>query len=123
MKRDIPISALTFTPLDVLLDLWVHFHRRDDAARGFSGRDSILRSDALRELEQLTDAIDHEVAEAVEACVGSLTAQHSWAIKKKCGIASVWKFPTIDYPSTLNKAEVELEIKLKRNSATANYFV
>ena len=124
MKRDIPINTLIFTPLDKLLDLWVRFQRRDDnrGNGGFRGRDSMLQSDGLRDSEQLCDAIDEEVAEGVDACISSLTAQHSWAIKKRCNIASVWRFPSIDYESTLNKAESELTTKLKKNIATSNYF-
>lgn len=123
MKRDIPINNMVFTPLDKLLDLWIRFQHRGDN-RGnldFKGRDSICKS-ASPEFEQLCDGIDEEVAEGVEACISSLKAQHSWAIKKRCNIASVWRFPSIDYESTLKQAEIDLECKLKRNIATANYF-
>jgi hypothetical protein len=124
MKRDIPIHHITFTPLDKLLDMWIRFQRRGDnrGNGGFKGRDSILQSDSLRDSEQLCDAVDEEVAQGVDACISSLTAQHSWAIKKRCNIASVWRFPSLDYESTLMIAEFELERKLKRNIATANYF-
>lgn len=124
MKRDIPVNHIVFTPLDKLLDLWIRFQRRGDnrGNGGFKGRDSILQSNGLKDSEQICDAIDEEVADGVEACISSLTAQHSWAIKKRCNIASVWRFPSIDYPSTLAKAEIELESKLKRNIATSNYF-
>lgn len=124
MKRDIPINNMVFTPLDKLLDLWIRFQRRGDnrGNLGFKGRDSILQSDGLKDAEQICDAIDEEVAEGVDACISSLNAQHSWAIKKRCNIASVWRFPSIDYESTLKQAEIDLEGKLKRNIATANYF-
>jgi hypothetical protein len=124
MKRDIPINHITFTPLDKLLDLWIRSQRRRDnrGNGGFKGRDSILQSDGLKDSEQLCDGIDEEVAQGVDACISSLTAHHSWAIKKRCNIASVWPFPKLDYQSTLKISEFELERKLKRNIATANYF-
>lgn len=124
MKRDIPVNEIKFSPLEKLMDIWVRFHNRADKREsgGFRGRDSLLRSESLRDLEQLCDADEEEAANAVDVSVNSLSAQHSWAIKKKHGIASVWRFPQLDYLDTVEKAEQELEKKLRRNIATSNYF-
>lgn len=124
MKREIPINKIEFTPFEKLMDIWVRFQRRADNrdSGGFRGRDSILRSEALRDLEQLCDSTEEETADAVDSCINSLKAQYAWAIKKKYGIAGVWRFPQLDYMKTLIQAEVELERKLRKNIATANYF-
>nr|WP_315467139.1 hypothetical protein [uncultured Undibacterium sp.] len=124
MKRDIPINEIQFSPFEKLMDIWVRFHNRADNrdSGGFRGRDSLLRSESLRDLEQLCDGDEEEAAEAVETSVNSLTAQQSWAIKKKHGIAGVWRFPQLDYMSVLIQAEVELERKLRKNIATSNFF-
>lgn len=122
MKRDIPITYVKQTPLDFLLDLWVQFQRRPDINLGFKRKDSILKSEAAADFEQLVDRSDELVADGVEACIASLKAHHSWAIKRRCGIASVWRFAQLDFEQTLKEAEQELEIKLRKNSVTANYF-
>lgn len=124
MKRDIPVNEIKFSPLEKLMDIWVRFHNRADKREsgGFRGRDSLLRSESLRDLEQLCDSDEEEAANAVDVSVNSLSAQHSWAIKKKHGIASVWRFPQLDYLDTVEKAEQELEKKLRANIATSNYF-
>jgi len=122
MKLDIPVTYVKQTPLDFLLDLWVQFQRRPDTNLGFKRRDSILQSEAAADFEQLVDRSDELVADGVEACIASLKAQHSWAIKRRCGIASVWRFSQLDFEKTLKEAEQELEIKLRKNSVTANYF-
>jgi hypothetical protein len=124
MKRDIPFNDMKFTPLDILLDLWTQWQRKESVSGsgGFARRDSICKQDSGRDSEQLFDDIDKEVAEGVDACISSLKAQHSWAIKKRCDIASVWRFPQIDYFSTLSAAEKDLEGKLRKNVATSNYF-
>ncbi|MFZ6727361.1 hypothetical protein ACO0K2_17855 [Undibacterium sp. MH2W] len=124
MKRDIPIHYHQTTPLDICLDLWVQWLRRDDnvGSMGFKGRDSILRADTTKNSEQLYDSQDMETAEAVDACVSSLKAQYAWAIKKRCNVASVWKFPQLNFSDVLPEAERELEKKLKNNLATWSYF-
>lgn len=124
MKRDIPINEIQFSPFEKLMDIWGRFHRRTDnkGSGGYRGRDSLLRSESLRDLEQLCDADEEEAAEAIETSVNSLAAQHSWAIKKKYGIASAWRFPQLDYASTVEQAEKELDKKLRKNIATSNYF-
>jgi hypothetical protein len=63
-----------------------------------------------------------KIGEATDAMIDSLRALHRWSIYKKCGIASVWKFPSADFMMTLIDAEEELRLKLKNNVATAASF-
>ena len=125
MKRDIPITYVKQTPLDVCLSLWVRFLSRNDNkdCGGYKGRDSILKSDGLKDSEQLYDEQDMIEAEAVDACISSLKTHYAWAIKRRCNVATVWRFPQLDFSETLLAAEKELEEKLKKNLATRNYFV
>jgi hypothetical protein len=124
MKRDIPVTYVKQTPLDICLALWVRFlHRNDNKdCGGYKGRDSILKSDGLKDSEQLYDEQDMIEAEAVDACISSLKTYHAWAIKRRCNVATVWRFPQLNFSETLLAAEKELEEKLKKNLATRNYF-
>lgn len=123
MRREIPVNETKFTPLDRCLSEWSRYQRRDDARGGYRCRDSILESDGAADFEQLVDRVDNDVAMAVDAMVNSLTTHHAWAIKLKCGIATVWRFAQLEYDKTRVAAEDELTKKLKRNSVTANFFI
>lgn len=125
MKRDIPVCHVPFTPLDELLNIWASFQRRDDNrdSGGYRGRDAVCRSDAQRDSEQLFDAADEDLARAVDNCIHSLSAQHAWAIKKRCNIAGVWRFPALDFESTLGKAEIALDTKFRENPTTAAFLL
>lgn len=66
---------------------------------------------------------DNEIAEATDAMFSSLKSSHQWAIRRKCGIASVWRFPQLDYMTEALSACEELEKKLRGNVATRMEFV
>lgn len=66
---------------------------------------------------------DNEIAEATDAMFSSLKASHQWAIRRKCGIATVWRFPQLDYVAEALEACSELEKKLRNNVATRMEFV
>ena len=75
-------------------------------------------SDPYRE-QRIADNI---IGEATGAMIDDLRPQHSWAIKKVAGITTVWRFPQLDYMETAIDAKIQLEIKLRRNIATAIKF-
>ena len=66
---------------------------------------------------------DNEIAQATDAMFSSLKSSHQWAIRRKCGIATVWRFPELDYMTEALAACVELEKKLRGNIATRMEFV
>lgn len=66
---------------------------------------------------------DNEIAEATDAMIYSLNVAHRWAIHRKCGIATAWRFPQLDYVGEALAACDELEKKLRGNVATRMEFV
>jgi hypothetical protein len=66
---------------------------------------------------------DMKVGEATGAMIEDLKPVWRWAIYKKCGISTVWKFPSADFLSCLADAETELERKLRNHIATATQFL
>lgn len=66
---------------------------------------------------------DNEIAEATDAMVMSLKTSHQWAIRRKCGVATTWRFPQLDYMTEALDACCELEKKLRGNVATRMEFV
>ena len=123
MKRIIPVNEITVTPLDKCLAEWSRYQHRNDERGGYRYKDAILESDCAADFEQLVDRVDNDVAMAVDAMVNSLNTHHAWAIRIRCGIATAWQFAQFQYDKTLVIAEDELIKKLKRNSATSNFFV
>lgn len=104
------------------LDLWVRYMSRDDAGIGWRGRSVMLDSDASADSQQLYDRADNKSAEAINGCIDSLPRSLSWAIGKGCGMNGVWRYPNLDYLSTLIRAKFELVQRLKINHETRSYF-
>jgi hypothetical protein len=84
---------------------------RDDDAQGYE-RDVYA--------EQLQ--ADYKIGEAVNTEINNLKAVYAWAIKKKCSITTLWNFPSINFINALADAELELEMKLRKNIVTATKF-
>jgi hypothetical protein len=110
------------TPLQKCLDLWLRWLHRGDSGIGWRGRSAMLESDASASSEQLYDRMDNHAGEAVDAMIDSLPTHQGWAIRKRCGLVTLWRFPLLVYADVLAQAEAELEKKLKINIATRNYF-
>ena len=120
--RKIEVRFVEQTPLDICLDLWLRWQDRSDSGIGWRNRSVALSSEASASSEQLYDRMDNETAEAMDTMIGDLKVQHNWAIKKRCGIATAWKFPSLIFADVLLDAEAALEKKMKINLATHNYF-
>lgn len=111
------------SPLEVCLAIWLEWQRRDDTSIGWRGRSAMLEGDAQADLQQLCDGIDNNTAQAVEAMICDLRPVHLiWAIRRRCGLANVWRFPSLIFADALEQAEMELEKKLKNNVATRTFF-
>jgi hypothetical protein len=65
---------------------------------------------------------DIKIGEATNAMIDDMKPAQAWAIKKSCGITTVWNFPSVNYMATLGSAHAELESKLRRNISTATLF-
>lgn len=111
------------SPLDLCLDIWMQWQRRSDVGMGWHRRSAMLESESSADSEQLYDDMDNNAAQAVEAMMSGLPRHLDWAIRKRCGIATVWRFPSLVFAEALAEAEAELEKKLKNNIATRNFFL
>lgn len=111
------------SPLEVCLAIWLQWQRRDDTSIGWRGRSALLEGDAHADSQQLYDSMDNNAALAIEAMISDLRPAHLiWAIRRRCGLANVWRFPSLVFADALEQAETELEKKLKNNIATRTFF-
>lgn len=110
------------SPLEMCLAIWLQWQRRDDTCIGWHRRSAMLEGDAHADSQQLYDSMDNNAALAVEAMVCSLPAHLVWAIRRRCGLTTVWRFPSLVFADVLVQAEMELEKKLKNNIATRTFF-
>jgi hypothetical protein len=126
--RAIPVAARVETKaLDYCLDVWLRWQRQDDTRLGWRGKSAMLESDYTEDEDIDSAAVysdmDTRVAEAVEAVMRGLPRYLDWAIRRRCSVATVWRFPSIDFVTVLPEAEAALENLLRKNIATRSLFV
>lgn len=119
-----PIATPKRDGLDVCLDCWRTWMGRNDTDLGAQTQKT-LRGDGDGYGSPDTSQMrrDNEIAEATEAMISSLRTSHRWAIYRKCGIATAWRFPQLDFMSEALDACEDLEKKLRANVATRMEFV
>lgn len=110
-------------PYAVLTACWADYMRTDDRDLGVGGMK--LASDAEPDVNvhDAQRAADMKMGEAVNAMVDSLTVMQRAAIYRSQGIATAWRFASLNYESVLLQAREDLEEKLKKNLATRIYFL
>jgi hypothetical protein len=108
---------------------WMQYHDRDLGARGqhgiASGPDEGDRDgydDSAAAGEAAAARASREIAMATDAMIDSLDRHHKAAIYRSCSIASVWRFPNLQFETALAEAHIELSEKLARNVATRAFF-
>lgn len=121
--RKIDVVMVRQEPLDVCLEIWLEWQRKRSLNLGFHRRAAGLVGDASDDSDQLYDSMDTATAEAVEAMMAGLPRHLDWAIRKQCGVATVWNFPQLDFCQELVIARQMLEKKLRTNIATGGFFV
>lgn len=121
--RKVEIVVVQQDPLDVCLEIWLEWQRKRSLNLGFHRRSAGLCSEAAADSEQLYDSMDTATAEAVEAMLASLPRHLDWAIRKQCGVATVWRFAQLDFGAELLDARAQLQKKLKNNIATRSFFI
>lgn len=117
-------------PLDICLDYWsrwMHCDDRDLGAKSQSGiesgsDDSDDVFDARAASDSAAARVEREVAMATDAMIDSLDRHYKAAIYRRCNVASVWRFPNLDFVVVLPEAEEALIAKLKKNIATRAFF-
>lgn len=125
--RAIPVAArVEMRALDYCLDVWLRWQRQDDTRLGWRGKSAMLESDYTEDEEVDSEAVygdmDTRVAEAVEAVMRGLPRYLDWAIRRRCNIATVWRFPSLVFGDVLEEAEGALEVLLRKNIATRSFF-
>jgi len=126
--RVVPVAEKrSVSGLDYCLDVWTRWQHQDDTRLGFRGRCAIVETDYDEEYaadsEILYSAMDTRVAEAVEAMMKSLPRHLDWAIRQRCRVATVWRFPSLAFGEVLPEAEAALTVLLQKNIATRCFFV
>ncbi len=126
--RVIPVAAKReVKALDYCLDLWLRWQRQDDSRLGWRGKCAMIESDYDEDedgdVEALYSGIDVRIAEAVEAMMRGLPRHLDWALRQRCGVATVWNFPSLIFEDVLGDAEQALEVLLRKNVATRTLFV
>lgn len=117
-QRKIPVFNCAVTPLDICIEHWIDYHRRNDVDMDWHRASPLLVSDATPDSEQVYSRMDSKAGEAVDVIVNALPAHQSWAMKKTCGLTSLWRFPSLVFEDVVVDAKRELENKLKINVAT-----
>lgn len=121
------------SPLDICLGHWSDWMRQDDRDLGAKSQAGI-RGGAEDGQEHegydcnsaASDAAaaraSREIAMATDAMINSLQRDFKAAIWRRCGVASVWKFPNMDFTAVLPLAEHALDEKLSKNVATRAFW-
>jgi hypothetical protein len=118
------------TPLQICLSHWSDWMRRDDRDLGVKGQVGIASGsdehegydDGAAISEAAAARASRDIAMATDAMIDSLPRHYKAAIYRSCNIASVWRFPNLDFTGVLPEAEKELADKLSKNVATRAFF-
>ena len=130
MKSEVAIDKFTQPDgLEYCIACWKDFMLNDDRDLSASrvtlhGDVSLAESIVAYESDPHGDQrkADMRIGEATASIVEDLPLRLGWAIKKMAGIATVWKFPSLNYMENLISAKVQLELKLRKNIVTAIKF-
>jgi hypothetical protein len=115
--RVIPVFNQVRDPLTEVLAIYVQWTRREDF-----GNQHRHREGDHNDREYAYIQADINTAEAVHTMLWELKEIYRWAIQKRCGISSVWRFPHVVFADALDIAEAALIARMKENFATRNYF-
>jgi len=117
-KLGIQVRYIVQSPLDVCLEIWVSWTRRDNLNNNH--RDRVCDHDNDDTAYIMADI---KTAEAVDVIVYDLPLHQQWAVRKRCGISpAVWRYPNLDYAVTLESAERAMIQKMKKSFACCKYF-
>lgn len=123
-REDRPIVERRTDGLDICLDCWTIWMGRNDTDLGAHGQKTLKGDgDGYGSPDTAQMRRDNEIAQATDAMIYSLTVQQRWAISRKCGIATAWRFPQLDYMTVAIEACEALDKKLRSNTATRMLFL
>lgn len=120
--------------LEICLGHWRTWMRQDDRDLGAKSQAGLCSgadqeehegfdTDMSKEAAEAAAArAEREIALATDAMINSLDRHHKAAIYRMSNIASVWRFPHLDFSAVLPEAQTELEKKLRKNVATRAFW-
>lgn len=117
LARQIEVVNQVKDPLTEVLDIYVQWTRRDDMGNQHRNRE---QDDEYFNASYVQ--ADINTAEAVQTMIWELKEIHRWAINKRCGITTLWRFPHAVFADVLVVAEEALTAKMKEHGATRDYF-
>jgi hypothetical protein len=125
VKRDpSPFVERRTDGLDICLDCWKEWMGRNDTDLGAQSQKTLRGDgDGYGNTDTSQMRRDNEIAQATDAMIHSLSSVHRWAIHRKAGLATAWRFPNLDYLTVAIEACEVLEKKLRGNNATRMVFV
>lgn len=124
LKSDVQIDTWVKPDgLDLCLECWKTWMGRSDTDLGAQTQKTLRgEGDGYGSPDTGASRRDNEIAEATDAMIGSLKAAHRWAIYRRTGISTMWRFPLLDYMETAKQADLHLIAMLKNNVATRLLF-
>lgn len=123
-REDNPIVERRTDGLDVCLDCWTTWMGRNDTDLGAQGQKTLRgEGDGYGSPDTAQMRRDNEIALATDAMIYSLSTAHRWAIHRKSGLATAWRFPQLDYMTVAIEACEALDKKLRANVATRMLFI
>jgi hypothetical protein len=136
MPRVIAVEPLDeLSPLQICMNHWRDWMQQSDrdlGAKGQSGLAGDVQVDAdgkrigyddgAAVAEAAAARASRDIAMATDAMIDSLPRHFKAAIYRINNIATVWRFPNLDFATVLPQAEQELIEKLSKNIATRACF-
>jgi len=111
------IPAQKYDAMSYCIDCWKESMQKDDRDMG-AKRMRLMSGDGDGYGDDNAQSQrDAEIADATGAMIDGLTAIHRWCIYRSCSIATVWRYPHLDYLTVLQEAMCALENKLRSNVA------
>lgn len=96
--------------LVIILEDWADWQRGYSGVRGYPKHSVMMQSGyaSSKSFDDMLDESNASVCNLVDAAIDDLSAGHSAAIRKRYGIAAVFRFPRGNYETLLSEAHLIL---------------
>lgn len=112
MKNDMSQSIQR---LVYILEDWANWQKGYSGIKGFPSRSIGLQSGYVSSsFEDLCDSVDNAVCVSVDTAIDDLAKPEAAAIRKRYGVASVFRFPRDNYAQLLSDAHFKLMEELPK---------
>ena len=113
---NIDVELHRFARLVILLEDWAEWMRGYSPVRGYSNHTVGLSNGygSSTTFEDMCESSDSIVCKAIDAELDSLVPSHRAAINRRYGVASVFRFPRMNYADCLIQAHEQLIERLPK---------